>query len=184
MAVSPARGHSDDARPDVLTRRELLEMRGYEPEVVNGNGRPPGSTVLVAETRNAPPVTPPAPTEPSTVEPGADTPSCSQCDQPAKPGRPTCGRAECVAGHKRERKRRDYATSANGSGWAARRHARATNAPAGNGNATPAVPPPPAATEAETSVLEQLAASASRLPAGWWFEGDHDRLTLTFTAAR
>lgn len=37
--------------------------------------------------------------------------TCSQCDRPAKPGRPTCGQPACVAARRAQSKRRKPATS-------------------------------------------------------------------------
>jgi hypothetical protein len=173
MALSPDHRHSEDARPDVLTRRELLEMRGYEPEVVNGNGRPPGSTVLVADTRNAP-------EGPRVLVPHDDDgpqqrPACTVCGEMLSENRirlraKTCA-GDCAAEHLRTRR-------------AVNEKARRDGKPAAVGNHRPEpVAAPPAATGVpERSLLELLQSAAVAMGDRWTAELESRRVVLVWTA--
>lgn len=89
----------DDWENGGVTRQAVLEARGYDTTVINGNGHIAGDSGNVYENK------------------AEDSPTCSQCDRPAVDGRPTCGQAPCVQSHKRMAKRARYAASrANGNG--------------------------------------------------------------------
>jgi WhiB family redox-sensing transcriptional regulator len=106
---------------DNVEEPAAVELQAIEAELVNGNGN------------------------------GHGAPVCSQCNQPAVPGRPTCGQPACVAGHRRESKRRRYSRTA-------------PLAVAPRRRPSPAIPEEQAATQSAIAVVAALIPVAHQHP--------------------
>jgi hypothetical protein len=148
-----------------LTRTALLEMRDYPPDVIAGHGNGNGTAMVVT---SGPDETTPSPAR------------CSQCSEPAKPGRPTCGSAACVTAHRLARKRASYRDRGRPS--RRRRNEQTVSAvPVGPGvTAVAAVAPSPSS----VTLLELLQAAALGMgdSSGWTATIAPGNVVLAWTA--
>lgn len=115
------------------TRTELLRMRDYPDDVINGNHPP---------TVNGSVQTPVVTSVSVPLETLNNIKRCG-CGQPARPGRPTCGRTDCVKNHRLATKRQAYARQrASGNGKAARSAQQTPRPPEPHRGADMPVAPP------------------------------------------
>jgi hypothetical protein len=174
-----------EARPDTWTPEELAAARGgfggapVSEMAVPPPGRPlvstspPDPAIATSSSSSSLPPTPmPAPTA---------VKICTQCRRPAKFGRATCGRPECVEGNRKARQR----------DWFAARKARnsleevpmsihqADAVPAAQNGARH---PENDHAAAGTDLLATLAAILTSLPEGWRLEASAGGVTLAYPA--